>query len=137
MLGRGYSIGLDLSGAGVEVGVSVRVGRLCVDASAEALTSLRPLGRPEAGRLAHSHPGAEAIERLAPQRRGVFGEDQPLNALAVGAVALMRDEMFRRRVEVKLNEAVVLAIELDFAARIVLQFDRVIAVDQVRGVDES
>jgi hypothetical protein len=49
----------------------------------------------------------------------------------------MRDEMFRRRVEVKLNEAVVLAIELDFAARIVLQFDRVIAVDQVRGVDES
>ena len=49
----------------------------------------------------------------------------------------MRDEMFRRRVEVKLNEAVVLAIELDFVARIVLQLDRVIAVDRVRGVDES
>ena len=68
---------------------------------------------------------------------GVFGEDQPLNALVVGGVALMRDEMFRRRVEVKLNEAVVLAIELDFVARIVLQLDRVIAVDQVRGVDEA
>ena len=49
----------------------------------------------------------------------------------------MRDEVLRRRVEVKLNEAVVLAIELDFVARIVLQLDRVIAVDQVRGVDEA